>query len=290
MKFYETFYLINSLLCLVFEKILFLGCFPLWCRRLQRIIKSCSQRSRSSSFPRERNYLWSKFWHWWKGSDGKWFLSFFSCWLKSHSEMKSLDNFDGKNESKESIHLENHFNAFLLTKQPWVCEWDFGEINNSKYFFPLSSLVKGIGPKLCSSNRQGQGHESWIRHHHRWPQHRCWVCHGCRCGAWETRHLRKQNLFLSQGTGALKTDYFPDKTFLTIRYFDIQWIKFVLWTGISVEVINLRSIRPLDMDTINESIKKTSNTENIFFYCSNQIKSEIFWCHRNLKIFWILKF
>ena len=29
--------------------------------------------------------------------------------------------------------------------------------------------------------------------------------------------------------------------------------------GISVEVINLRSIRPLDMDTINESIKKTNH-------------------------------
>ncbi len=27
--------------------------------------------------------------------------------------------------------------------------------------------------------------------------------------------------------------------------------------GISVEVINLRSIRPLDMDTVNESVKKT---------------------------------
>ena len=27
--------------------------------------------------------------------------------------------------------------------------------------------------------------------------------------------------------------------------------------GISAEIINLRSIRPLDMDTINESIKKT---------------------------------
>ena len=27
--------------------------------------------------------------------------------------------------------------------------------------------------------------------------------------------------------------------------------------GISVEVINMRSIRPLDMDTINESVKKT---------------------------------
>ena len=27
--------------------------------------------------------------------------------------------------------------------------------------------------------------------------------------------------------------------------------------GISVEVINLRSIRPLDMDTINESVAKT---------------------------------
>ena len=29
--------------------------------------------------------------------------------------------------------------------------------------------------------------------------------------------------------------------------------------GISVEVINLRSIRPLDMETINESIKKTNH-------------------------------
>ena len=27
--------------------------------------------------------------------------------------------------------------------------------------------------------------------------------------------------------------------------------------GISVEVINLRSIRPLDIDTVNESVKKT---------------------------------
>lgn len=27
--------------------------------------------------------------------------------------------------------------------------------------------------------------------------------------------------------------------------------------GISAEVINLRSIRPLDMDTVNESVKKT---------------------------------
>ena len=27
--------------------------------------------------------------------------------------------------------------------------------------------------------------------------------------------------------------------------------------GISIEVINLRSIRPLDMDTVNESVKKT---------------------------------
>ena len=27
--------------------------------------------------------------------------------------------------------------------------------------------------------------------------------------------------------------------------------------GISAEIINLRSIRPLDIDTINESIKKT---------------------------------
>ena len=27
--------------------------------------------------------------------------------------------------------------------------------------------------------------------------------------------------------------------------------------GVSVEVINLRSIRPLDMDTINESVAKT---------------------------------
>jgi pyruvate dehydrogenase E1 component beta subunit len=27
--------------------------------------------------------------------------------------------------------------------------------------------------------------------------------------------------------------------------------------GIEVEVINLRSIRPLDMDTVNESVKKT---------------------------------
>merc|ERR1712098_40167 len=29
--------------------------------------------------------------------------------------------------------------------------------------------------------------------------------------------------------------------------------------GISCEVINLRSIRPMDMDTINESIKKTNH-------------------------------
>ena len=29
--------------------------------------------------------------------------------------------------------------------------------------------------------------------------------------------------------------------------------------GVSVEVINLRSIRPLDMDTINESVKKTGH-------------------------------
>merc|ERR1712098_620056 len=29
--------------------------------------------------------------------------------------------------------------------------------------------------------------------------------------------------------------------------------------GINVEVINLRSIRPLDMDTVNESVKKTGH-------------------------------
>jgi len=29
--------------------------------------------------------------------------------------------------------------------------------------------------------------------------------------------------------------------------------------GIEVEVINLRSIRPLDMDTVNESVKKTAH-------------------------------
>jgi pyruvate/2-oxoglutarate/acetoin dehydrogenase E1 component len=27
--------------------------------------------------------------------------------------------------------------------------------------------------------------------------------------------------------------------------------------GISIEVINMRSIRPLDIDTVNESVKKT---------------------------------
>ena len=29
--------------------------------------------------------------------------------------------------------------------------------------------------------------------------------------------------------------------------------------GISAEVVNLRSIRPLDMDTVNESVKKTNH-------------------------------
>ena len=29
--------------------------------------------------------------------------------------------------------------------------------------------------------------------------------------------------------------------------------------GISAEVVNIRSIRPLDMDTINESVKKTGH-------------------------------
>ena len=128
---------INSLLCLVFGKILFLGCFPLWCWRLQRIIKSCSQRSRSSSFPRERNYLWSKFWYWWKGRDGKWLSSFFSGWLKSQSEMKSLDNFLWQNWKQGVFTYGNsllcippYYTALCL----WVRFWRKLKIQN---IFPL---------------------------------------------------------------------------------------------------------------------------------------------------------
>jgi pyruvate/2-oxoglutarate/acetoin dehydrogenase E1 component len=44
--------------------------------------------------------------------------------------------------------------------------------------------------------------------------------------------------------------------------------------GISVEVINLRSIRPLDMDTVNESVKKTHHlvtVEGTFELCNTAV-------------------
>merc|ERR1712110_671254 len=34
--------------------------------------------------------------------------------------------------------------------------------------------------------------------------------------------------------------------------------------GISCEVVNLRSIRPLDMDTVNESVKKTGHAITVW--------------------------
>jgi pyruvate dehydrogenase E1 component beta subunit len=37
--------------------------------------------------------------------------------------------------------------------------------------------------------------------------------------------------------------------------------------GISVEVINLRSIRPLDIDTVNESVKKTHHLVTVEGNC-----------------------
>ena len=46
--------------------------------------------------------------------------------------------------------------------------------------------------------------------------------------------------------------------------------------GISAEIINLRSIRPLDIDTINESIKKTHHlitVEGMLICISNNLLS-----------------
>ena len=40
-------------------------------------------------------------------------------------------------------------------------------------------------------------------------------------------------------------------------HFAVQAAEELAKEGISAEVINLRSIRPLDMDTVNESVKKT---------------------------------
>lgn len=42
-------------------------------------------------------------------------------------------------------------------------------------------------------------------------------------------------------------------------HFAVQAAEELAKDGISIEVINLRSIRPLDMDTVNESVMKTGH-------------------------------
>jgi len=42
-------------------------------------------------------------------------------------------------------------------------------------------------------------------------------------------------------------------------HFAMQAAEELAKTGISAEVVNLRSIRPLDMDTVNESVMKTNH-------------------------------
>ena len=49
--------------------------------------------------------------------------------------------------------------------------------------------------------------------------------------------------------------------------------------GISCEVVNLRSIRPLDMDTVNESVKKTNHmitVEGMYKYVMYFISQKVF--------------
>ena len=61
-------------------------------------------------------------------------------------------------------------------------------------------------------------------------------------------------------------------------HFAMQAAEELAKTGISAEVVNLRSIRPLDMDTVNESVMKTNHlitVEGTYYLEKNQTRPNL---------------